>query len=253
MKKGYERSVGCQESFARGYGGGRYLGVSEVVVYRWCREGRLPCLKVGRVWRIHCEVLEGFLRQGERPRTLLGQLRSFLDMPDNVLAVVQNRALLHNLDAAFFRIGEARGGMLVKYCHEGSEPEDELRAEFEIRDLEVTRLEEEGYFRFIAESGLPGARRSYGGLASRKSVTAAPSGPTSTEETSDLDAVLGHQQEIAELVEDSSFVVMTCVLESELDEWPGAAQRQAQVLHARMIWLSEAGVTLGRALPPPTA
>ncbi len=25
-----------------------YLGVGMVTVYRWCREGRLPCLKVGK-------------------------------------------------------------------------------------------------------------------------------------------------------------------------------------------------------------
>jgi uncharacterized RDD family membrane protein YckC len=30
-----------------------------------------------------------------------------LEVPDNVLAIVQNRELMHNLDAAFFRVGAA--------------------------------------------------------------------------------------------------------------------------------------------------
>ncbi len=55
-----------------------YLGVGTVTVYRWCREGRLPCLKVGKSWRIRGEALEDFLSRGERPATLVGQLRGFL-------------------------------------------------------------------------------------------------------------------------------------------------------------------------------
>ena len=49
-----------------------YLGVGTVTVYRWCREGRLPCLKVGKSWRIRQEALEDFLSRGERPATLVG-------------------------------------------------------------------------------------------------------------------------------------------------------------------------------------
>ena len=26
----------------------RYMGVGQVMVHRWCREGRLPCSKVGK-------------------------------------------------------------------------------------------------------------------------------------------------------------------------------------------------------------
>ena len=91
----------------------RYMGVGPVTVHRWCREGRLPCSKVGKSWRIRRGTLEGFLRRGERPVTLEGQLRSFLAVPDSVIAVARNVELLHRLDAAFFRVGKARGGVLV--------------------------------------------------------------------------------------------------------------------------------------------
>ena len=35
--------------------------------------------------------------------------------PDSVLAIAENRDILHRLDAAFFRAAEARGGTMVKY------------------------------------------------------------------------------------------------------------------------------------------
>lgn len=232
-----------------------YLGVGEVTVYRWCREERLPCLKVGKSWRIRREALEDFLRRSERSSTLVGQLRSFLEVPDNVLGIAQDRELLHNLDAAFFRVGEARGGMLIKYHRsESGDTDDELRASFERRNLEVTRLEEEGRFRFIVESDPAGGRTDElrrlvaEGIGDGRTIWA----NFDWEKRIDLDAALRQQQEITEYVEDGGFVIQTNVLEQELDDWPGAKQRRAQVLHSGTIWLSEAGVALTRVLPPPT-
>src|SRR5829696_3239209 len=122
------------------------LGVKETTVWRWCREGNLPCLKVGKHWRVRREALESFLKQQERSSTLVGQLGSFLQVPDNVLAIAQNVDILHRLDAAFFRVGEARGGLLAKFHGGEAYSEDELRTEFEKNGLEVGRLEREGRF-----------------------------------------------------------------------------------------------------------
>src|SRR5829696_8837774 len=91
------------------------IGVKETTIYRWCKEGKLPCLKVGKHWRVRRGALEDFLKRSERPSTLVGQLDSFLRVPDNVLAIVQNIDILRRLDAAFFQVGEARGGLLVKF------------------------------------------------------------------------------------------------------------------------------------------
>jgi hypothetical protein len=41
-----------------------------------------------------------------------------LEIPDNVLAVIQNSRLMYRIDAAFFKVGEVCSGMLVKY-HSG--------------------------------------------------------------------------------------------------------------------------------------
>ncbi len=93
----------------------RLVGVKESTVWRWCREGTLPCLKVGKHWRVRPEALEDFLRTSERPATLVGQLGSFLRVPDNVLVVAQNVDVMRRLDASFLRVGETRDGLLVKY------------------------------------------------------------------------------------------------------------------------------------------
>src|ERR687898_1940091 len=92
-----------------------YLGVGPVTVYRWCREGSLPCVKIGRRWRVRREALEEFIRKSERSETLTGRLGAFIEVPDNVLAIAQDYELMRRLDAAFFRVGVARGGTLVKY------------------------------------------------------------------------------------------------------------------------------------------
>src|SRR5215207_2111737 len=55
------------------------IGVKETTVYRWCSEEKLPCLKIGKHWRIRRGVLQDFLKQpDERPGTLVGLLDSFL-------------------------------------------------------------------------------------------------------------------------------------------------------------------------------
>src|SRR5215217_7329220 len=135
------------------------MGVKETTVWRWCREGRLPCLKVGKHWRVRRETLENFLERSERSTTLVGQLSSFLQVPDNVLAIAQNTDILHRLDAAFFQVGEARGGLLVKFYGGENHSEEELRAEFEKNGLEVGRLEREGRFLMRAEKDPLGGGR----------------------------------------------------------------------------------------------
>jgi len=112
------------------------VGIKETTVYKWCKEGKLPCLKVGKHWRIRREAFEDFLRESERPRTLVGQLESFLRVPDNVLAIAQTVDVLHRLDAAFFRVGEARDGLLIKFYAGEEYSEEELLSDFERNGLE---------------------------------------------------------------------------------------------------------------------
>lgn len=233
-----------------------YLGVEQTTVQRWCREGSIPAMKIGKQWRIRREALEDFLKQGERPATLTGQLRSFLAMPDNVLGVAQNQELLHRLDAAFLGVGEARGGLLVKFT--GGEPlsEAELRADLESKGLAVGRLEEEGRFRFVQDGDSPDGRAET--LQEFVSKVSDAGGRTiwatfNWTEQVDLDTAIRRQETLMELVEERQLVVKTAVLERVIDEWSSATLRRAQVAHSGVIWLSESGLVLSRVRPLPPA
>ncbi len=233
-----------------------YLGVGNVTVHRWCRDGRLPCFKVGRLWRIRRQVLEEFMERGERPQTLVGQLRSFLQVPDNVLVVAQDRELMHRLDAAFFRVGEARGGMLVKFHPRTPKTDlEELIVRLEDEGLRARELEEMGRLRFIADRSEPGERLDQLGQLlteledeeNSRSIWVA----FNWEERVNLDEALGQQLSLTRFVEGSSLTVKTSVLEETLDRWPVGSERRAQLMHSGSIWLSEDGMLLSRVSPSP--
>jgi excisionase family DNA binding protein len=42
-----------------------YFGVERTTVHRWCRQGRIPCLKIGKHWRERREELVDFLKEAE--------------------------------------------------------------------------------------------------------------------------------------------------------------------------------------------
>jgi excisionase family DNA binding protein len=237
----------------------RLLGVGQVTVWRWCREGALPCAKIGRKWRVRRGTLDEFVRRSERAQTLTGRLRVFVGVPDNLLAVTQDAELMRKLDPAFLRVGEARGGVLVKYQLEDERlPSlDDLREELRADGMDVGRLEGEGRLRLIAGSAASGGRPE----EVRRLVAEVPgelgNGRTvwvnfNWNMSVGLEAALRQQLDLSELVEgESDLVVKTTVLEEDMDGWPGAEQRRAQVAHLGMVWLSRSGLVMSRVLPPP--
>jgi excisionase family DNA binding protein len=226
-----------------------YLGINPVTVYRWCRDGRLPCLRIGRYWRIRREALEDFLRQSEKPTTLLGHLRSFLRVPDNLIAIAQNTYRLHQLDAAFFMLGEARGGKLVKFYGGEKASVESLRSDFESWGLEAGRLEEQGILHLVADED-PADRESQ---LMRFLEDDSDTGNTlwasfDWSEGVSLEKALEQQAAISDIAS-RNLVVKTAALEEAIDSWPPAILRRAQVVHSGQIWLSEAGVSVSRAAP----
>src|SRR5215212_3478976 len=192
------------------------MGVKETTVWRWRREGRLPCLKVGKHWRIRRAALEDFLKQQERPTTLVGQLRSFLQVPDNVLAIAQNIDILHRLDAAFFQVGEAQEGLLVKFYGGEDNPEEYLLASFEQNGLEASRLKREGRLLMREEEGPLGDRR--GDALARLLEDESEEGRTVWASFNwvrqvDLQTAFEQQKRLTELVDTRQLVVKTAALE----------------------------------------
>jgi len=232
------------------------IGVKETTVYKWCKEGKLPCLKVGKHWRIRREALEDFLRESERPRTLAGQLDSFLRVPDSVLAIAQNVDILHRLDAAFFRVGEARGGLLVKFYAGEEHSEEELLADFEENGLEARRLKREGQLLMRAEEEpLGGSRGEQLGRiieedgGERRTVWATFDWVKPVE----LQTALEQQKRLTELVDASQLVVKTAAIEEAIDQWTASQLRRVQSTHSASILASEEGLSLSRATPMPSS
>jgi excisionase family DNA binding protein len=229
------------------------IGVKETTVYRWCKEGKLPCLKIGKHWRVRREALEDFLKESERHVTLVGQLESFLRVPDNVLAITQNADLLRRLDAAFFRVGEARGGLLVKFYGGEQDPAEELRAHLEQHGLEVARLEQEGRFLMRPEKDpLDGRSEALGRILEEEAekgrvVWASFNWALQV----DLDTALEQQKRLTELVDANQLVVKTAALEEAIDEWPASELRRVQSTHSAIILASEEELSLSRATPMP--
>jgi excisionase family DNA binding protein len=229
------------------------IGIKETTVYRWCKEGKLPCLKIGKHWRIRREALEDFLRESERPGTLVGQLDSFLREPDNVLAIVQNIDILHRLDAAFFRVGEARGGLLVKFYSGEEHSEGELLADLQRNGLEARRLQRERRFFMRAEEEPLGGTR---GDQLGQLIEEAGAGRTLWASFNwvrpvDLNTALEQQEQLTELVDARNLVVKTAAIEEAIEEWPASQLRRVQSTHSAIILPSEEGLSMSRATPMP--
>ena len=232
---------------------GRLIGVKETTVYRWCKEGKLPCLKVGKHWRIRREALEDFLERSKHPVTLAGQLDSFLREPDSVLAIAQNVDILHSLDAAFFRVGESRGALLAKfYAGEGSS-EEELLAAFEEYGLEATRLEREGRLLMRPEEDALGGGRgeALGRLLEEEGEGRSLWASFDWVRPVDLDTAFEQQQELTVFVDAWRLVVKTAALEEAIEDWTSSELRRIQSAHSSIILASESALSLSRATPMP--
>lgn len=228
-----------------------YLGVTPVTVYRWCRTGRLPCLKIGKAWRIRRAALDAFLRQSERGQSLASQLRAFLTVPDHVLGIAPTPALLRRLDVAFFQVAEAAGGVLVKSVVGETASIDALRAELTQEGVDVARLEATNRFRFMDETNRHQRRAD-----ALRELLATHADKRQTVWASynwvkdvDLDTALRQQDQLAQLIDRRQLVIKTAVLAEITDTWPPMMQRQAQVIHRGTIWLGDGRVALTRTAP----
>jgi excisionase family DNA binding protein len=91
-----------------------YLGVGPVTVYRWCKEGRLQGIKLGKHWRIRREALEDFLKQHERPAKLAGELRSFLSTLPAHIAIVDSSGTIVAVNQAWRDFATSNGAVVSR-------------------------------------------------------------------------------------------------------------------------------------------
>jgi hypothetical protein len=175
-------------------------------------------------------------------------------VPDSVLAIAQDVDILHRLDAAFFQVGEARDGLLVKFYAGEEYSEEELLLDFEENGLEARRLKREGRLLMRAEEEPLGGTRAdqLGRLIEEEG------GEGSTVWASfnwvrpvELETALEQQKQLTELIDASQLVVKTAAIEEAIDEWMPSELRRVQSAHSAIILASEEGLSLSRATPMP--
>jgi excisionase family DNA binding protein len=231
------------------------LGVGLVTIYRWCRDGRLPCMKLGKVWRIRRGALEAFLRRAEQPQTLPGHLGAFLAVPDQVLAIAEDIRLLAQLDAAFFQVAEAHDGLLVKFHDPRITPRDALRARLRRNGLEIDRLEVEERFRWCPAHDPIAAVTSLRQLLDDEASAGRPLWVAfDWLGRPGLDAALRQQAELATLVAKYPLVIATSLIEPAVEEWPGAELQWRLLGSLRgVIRYARTGLLLCRVVASPEA
>ncbi|HLM77169.1 MAG TPA: helix-turn-helix domain-containing protein [Rubrobacteraceae bacterium] len=82
--------------------------------YRWCKEERLPCIKLGKHWRIRTEALKDFLEQRERPATLSRELHSFLSTLPAHIAIIDSTGTIVAVNEAWRDFATSNGAIVSK-------------------------------------------------------------------------------------------------------------------------------------------
>ncbi len=166
-----------------------------------------------------------------------------------MIVVAETPELLHRLDAAFMKVGEARGALLVKFHGGEAETAEELRAALERNGLDATRLEE-GRLLMVAEDPAEertdGLRRVLEGEAADGRTVWASFNWT---KRLDVDRAIAQQEALTELADARQLVIKTAVLERVANGWDAGERRRAWNSHSGTISLSEAGLSLARVTP----
>ena len=230
------------------------LDVKPVTIYRWCRDGRLRCLKLGKSWRIRQSDLDAFLRQSEGPETLTGHLDRFLMTPDQLLTVAEDADLLMQFDAAFFRIGTRHDAVLIKFYDPQTTSRSALQAGLQRHGLGVEALQASGRLRWCAETSLEAA------VASLQQIESEERGETpiwalfNWPSVGEMEAKLRQQVMLADLIKTHPrLVVSTGVVEPEPAAWPPLAEQWQLLGSLRgLIRFARASLLLSRVvrLPP---
>jgi hypothetical protein len=188
--------------------------------------------------------------------TLTRYLDQFLMVPDQVLVVAEDASLLMQLDTAFFEVGEANLGLLIKVYNPRAIARSTLQAGLRRRGLDVDGLEASGRLRWCPETSLESGVAALQRLlseegAAERTIWASFNWP----HVDDVADKLRQQETLAALIATHpQLVVMTGVIEPEPEALP-SLQEQWQLLGSLrgMIRFSRAGVLLSRVMASPTS
>jgi len=126
-----------------------YLQVDPNTVYRWCRDGKITAIKVGREWRIDQRDLAEFLRVNRN----CGQLQSVslrdifrrqLSAPEHLLVMLTEPEKVYDLEIEFFKVALDLRMPIMKGCW--WQHPDEVCQRYIEAGLPVDDLERQGKF-----------------------------------------------------------------------------------------------------------
>lgn len=126
-----------------------YLQVDPNTVYRWCRDGKIGAVKIGREWRIDQRDLAEFLRVNRncgpsQPVSLKDIFRRQLNTPEHLLVMLTDPDKVYDLEIEFFRVALDLKMPIMKGCW--WQPPDEVRQRYSDAGLPVDDLENQGKF-----------------------------------------------------------------------------------------------------------
>jgi len=122
-----------------------FLRVAPNTVYRWCRNGKLTGIKIGKEWRITQTDLDYFLTERTRSASAPSfetLLQRRLTAPEHILVMTPDPDEVYRLQAEFLQIGHKAGHPLFVGCW--WQPPAEMRQRLTTAGLPVTDLEAAG-------------------------------------------------------------------------------------------------------------
>lgn len=125
------------------------LKVHSNTVYKMCRQGVLPAVKIGKEWRIDRDKLHGFMEDGVKkaPTSTLTNFGQILPEAGHVLGIFSGHSEIMDFERSFFLNAPRLGYRRLKACW-WQDP-DEIRQDLTKAGLPVAKLEAGGDMVFL--------------------------------------------------------------------------------------------------------
>jgi len=126
-----------------------YLQVDPNTVYRWCRDGKLGAIKIGREWRIDQRDLAEFMRAHRNcspmPSNSLKEIfRRHLSIPEHLMVMLTEPQKVYELEIEFFKTALELRMPILKGCW--WQKPDQVRQRYIEAGLPIEDLERQGRF-----------------------------------------------------------------------------------------------------------
>ncbi|HAI21723.1 MAG TPA: hypothetical protein DCM14_07515 [Clostridiales bacterium UBA8153] len=123
-----------------------YLRVTPATIYRWCRAGRLPALKIGKQWRVSASDLRDWLEQQKDQEP---EVVAFGRTPEHVLGLVSSPDQAPRFVLHFLRRARLAGARLVYASLQSSR---EFLGQAKAAGIDTSTLESQGHL-VVADLG----------------------------------------------------------------------------------------------------